>query len=404
MAHRLRQLKGPTMKVLAVVLLTALAPLPCAAQAAHEPPLIVEDLRCRGNAATSCDFLLGHVYVSPGDALNETELQNARLRLATLRLFNSVDIYLEKGSDRGRAIVVVEVAEAEPVVGESLLGASSRLDAFRLVFAGRLTHQNLFGRGKTADASVVTVQPINGPSHEDYSATIRYADPHLFGSKRYFAIASASYLDGSSEDSYGNFGEAEVLRFGVTLGRRLWDFSYFTFGYGYRPLLDVHSGRWQSDGTFELKEDKNRHVVDFIYGWYSEDDLYFPTRGSSFHIGGGLNFGSDDEDNEFHLQFRKTWRLGDAHLSLKIGGDPNPEYRNSFNESQLLALTYARPVDRGDFVKRGRWYIEPGFNWAGFRPGGKEIQELGLKIGVRLETDALGLVDLYVIGTTDPGR
>jgi outer membrane protein assembly factor BamA len=404
MAHRLRQLKGPTMKVLAVVLLTALAPLPCAAQAAHEPPLIVEDLRCRGNAATSCDFILGHVYVSPGDALDETELQNAKLRLATLRLFNSVDIYLEKGSDRGRAIVVVEVAEAEPVVGESLLGASSRLDAFRLVLAGRLTHQNLFGRGKTADVSVVTVQPINGPSHEDYSATIRYADPHLFGSKRYFAIASASYLDASSEDSYGNFGEAEVLRFGVTLGRRLWDFSYFTFGYGYRPLLDAHSGHWQSDGTFELNEDKNRHVVDFIYGWYSEDDLYFPTRGSSFHIGGGWNFGSDDEDNEFHLQFRKTWRLGDAHLSLKIGGDPNPEYRNSFNESQLLALTYARPVDRGDFVKRGRWYIEPGFNWAGFRPGGKEIQELGLKIGVRLETDALGLVDLYVIGTTDPGQ
>ena len=32
------------------------------------------------------------------------------------------------------------------------------------------------------------------------------------------------------------------------------------------------------------------------------------------------------------------------------------------------------------------------------------IYELGLKIGVRLETETLGLVDLYVIGTTDPGQ
>lgn len=392
------------MRTLPAWTLLVLAPLACVAQVEKsDSPLVVEDVQCRGNTLTACSFIVGHVYLGPGDRLDEEELQNARLRLAAQPNFESVDIRLEKGSARGRVVVVVAVEEANPLETEWLAGVSRRLESVRQVLGGRVNHHNLFGAGKFASAGAIGVIPIDGPEQREFGASLVYADPHLFDSKRYFAVASVRYLNSSTEDQYGNFGEAELLRFGVNFGRRLWDFSYVWAGYGYRTKLDVRSGRWQSDGSFELDDDSdNHHAVDVIYGWNSEDDFFFPTRGSSFHVGFGWNFGSNDEDNEFHLQFRKTWATDAGSLwTLKVGGEPTSEYRTSFSENQAYSFSYARPFAHPD-VRRGRWYIEPGYNGGGYAPGGHEIYEWGLKIGVRLETRTFGLVDLYLIGTFDP--
>jgi hypothetical protein len=389
-------------KALATAMLCAmLTPLGWAGQA---DPLMVEDLRCRGNAATACEFILGHVYLGRGDALDETELQNAQLRLSTLRTFESVKIYLEKGSERGKAIVVIEVVEADPIATELLMGASYRLGAFRSITAGRLLHQNLFGAGKLAELAVFAVAPLNGPSEERYSGSLRYADPHLFGSKRYFAIAGMSYVDGEVGTRYDNFSETNVFRFGATLGRRLWDFSYLTVGYAYRARNDQLNGHWDDDGNFVIERERNRHVIDFLYGWNSEDDLYFPSRGSSFHIGGGWDFGTVDDSDEFYVQFRKTWRVGDGYASIKLMGDPNHEYRQTFSEGQLLAAAYAHPFAPGSNIRRGRWYVEGGISSWGYDSAGKSIKERGLKLGVRLDTESLGLIDLYLFGSWDPDR
>lgn len=92
----------------AVVLFGLFAPFVSLAQSSNEK-IEIEDLRCRGNVATSCDFILGYVYLDRGDPLDETEVRNAQLRVATLRMFESVRIYLEKGSARGKALLIIEV-------------------------------------------------------------------------------------------------------------------------------------------------------------------------------------------------------------------------------------------------------------------------------------------------------
>ena len=389
-------------KALAAAMLCALlAQLSWAGQA---DPLVVEDLRCRGNAATACEFILGHVYLGRGDTLDETELQNAQLRLSTLRTFESVKIYLEKGSERGKAIVVIEVVETDPIATEMLMGASYRLGAFRSVTAGRLLHQNLFGAGKLAELAVFAATPLNGLSEERYAASLRYADPHLFDSKRYFAIAGLSYVDAEVGTRYGNFNETNVFRFGATIGRRLWDFSYLMVGYAYRARNDQLNGHWDDDGNFVIERERNRHVIDFVYGWNSEDDLYFPTRGSSFHIGGGWDFGTVDDSDDFYLQFRKTWRLGNGYASIKLMGEPNHEYRQTFSEGQLLAAAYAYPFAPSSTMRRGRWYVEGGYSFWGYDSAGHSIREHGLKLGVRLDTESLGLIDLYLFGSWDPAR
>ena len=65
----------------------------------------------------------------------------------------------------------------------------------------------------------------------------------------------------------------------------------------------------------------------------------------------------------------------------------------------MLSVSYARELKASDGIKRGRWYIEPGVGPAGFDSEGRRIREAGLKLGVRLETETFGLVDLYIIGS-----
>jgi hypothetical protein len=146
-----------------LISLVLLLPLSALGQAATDAErLIVEDLSCRGNAVTSCDFILGHVYLAPGDAVDEEELGKARLRLGSLPSFHSVEIYLEKGSARGRVRVVIEVTEADPYAREWLTGSSYRFGSLSHLFAGRLTNQKLFGAGKLLDATLLAYVPLDG--------------------------------------------------------------------------------------------------------------------------------------------------------------------------------------------------------------------------------------------------
>lgn len=374
----------------------------CLAQSVELPKLIAEDVQCRGNQAVSCAFIRGHLHLTAGDALNEEEIRNAELRLSSLRTFESVKIHLEKGRVRDTAVVVIEVQEADPIATESLAGVSARLEAFRAVVGGRIAHQNLFNAGKIADLSVLAITPLGGNADEEnYSVVLRYADPNLFGRAKYFAIASARWQNYRRRDVHGNFADFEGPIFDLRAGRRFGDFSYVTAGIAYGRSAVWRYGEWKHDGVFGVSERRQDYGVNIIYGWNSEDDLYFPTAGSSFHIGAGWDFGSGSPWNRSHVQLRKTWPLGRGFLAVKIGGAPSPEYRTSYEESQMLALTYARPLRLGESVNRGRWYMEPGVGFTGRDSRGDYGYELGLKAGIRLDMPGWGIVDLYVMGSGD---
>jgi outer membrane protein assembly factor BamA len=388
--------------IYAMALAMLAAPLACFAKPIENPHLITQAVRCRGNQATSCEFIRSHLYLHEGDAVSEDEIRNAELRLASLRNFDSVAIHLEKGAVRDSAVVVIDVTEASPIATELLVGASARLESIRQVIAGRIAHQNLFGTGKVADLTVLAVTPYGGDAtQEDYDVTLRYADPNLFGMAKYFAIASVGWQNDHRRDVHGNFSNFEGAQLDVRVGRRFGDFSYITLGIAYRPNVDWIFGEWKRDGRFEIEQRDSDYGLSVIYGWNSEDDLYFPTTGSSFHIGAGWDFGSGSPENRSHIQYRKTWRLAHGLVALKIGGGPSPEYRTSFEESQLLALNYSRPLQT-PHVTRGRWYVEPGFGWTGRDSQGDVIYEIGAKAGVRLELPGWGIIDLYVMGSRDP--
>jgi len=363
--------------------------------------LIIEELTCRGNAVTSCDFILGHVYLAPGDLVDEEELGNARLRLASLPSFHSVDIYLEKGAARGRVRVIIEVSEADPFAREWLAGTSYRIDDLSQLLAGRLTHQNLFGTGKLLDVLVVTAAPLDGRLREQYSARAQFVDPHWLGSKRTFLVAgmSGGRTDVESLEGY----RTRLENFGVDLavGRRIFDFSYVGLSARYNPLIDVELTWLAPDGNrTRVSGSHYNYLFSLNYGWNSEDDPYFPTRGSRAQLHWSWVSTADDMLTEGG--FRKTWSTeGNTFWSVQVADSPGSEYRPRIDEQFEFMGGFARLIagSTGGELRRGRWYVEAGYNPRGHSPRGERQREFGLKAGVRLETRSFGMVDLYVIGS-----
>jgi len=107
--------RGIARAVYALVLTLVIGTTSCFARGPdRDTELVVQDIQCRGNVSTACSFIRGHLYLAVGGQLDEGEVEDAKLRLSALPNFKTVDIHLEKGSQKGRVIVVIDVTEASP--------------------------------------------------------------------------------------------------------------------------------------------------------------------------------------------------------------------------------------------------------------------------------------------------
>ena len=358
-------------------------------------PLTIERIACTGNVSTSCDFILGYLYSSAGDPVNETEIQNAKLRLQGLRNFSSVDIYLRRGSKRGRAIILVEVQEANPISTAFTAATESRVASIGQVFSGRLTDYNLLGAGQILDFQLETRVPVRGATQRDTYAAAQYVEPHLLLSKRYYLTASLSYFDSHYELKNGDLYTERMLAADATIGRRMWEFGYVAAGVQLRPIENVLCTYHSGYGGFTTVRDISLAAPELSFGWNTEDSD-FPTRGSrlditftrtSVYMASGSAAGCGDAT----YFFRKTWRVGTRDFLSFWFQQPND-----------FGITYAHDLAlASNEIRRARWYVEPGNRWLGHRADGNGIRELGIRAGMRLDTRLFGTIDLYVYGSTD---
>jgi outer membrane protein assembly factor BamA len=369
----------------------------CHAESLQRTALIVEDIRCKGNASTKCAFIRGFLHLSAGEPLNEDEIQNAKLRLSSLPDLLSVQIYLDKGSAKGRAIVVIEVVEADRVENEISAGTSSRLSSVYQTVEARVAERNAFGTQDTVNLDVEGIAPIGGPTHHGIYTRLQFVDPTLLDSNRYFMISGISYQNTVISYPYDAFDKTDQLDIDLSIGRRLFDYSYVTVGYLERLISQSVSQSRGTGGLFSTNKNPNNNKGWALgYGWNSEDDPYFPTRGSRLSSSFGESWAS--------VQFRKTWSIDpESTWSVQLGGTPGTQYRASLDESQDFSVGYQHVIsasDRFGGINRGRWYVEPGFSYYGDIAYGKKLGEWGLKVGVRLDTKLFGLVELYLIAST----
>src|SRR5690349_21489143 len=141
MSSRVRE---AVLRLFVAILALGLARL---AGAQEQATLVIQDISCEGNFATSCDFIRHQVDIKPGMAVDESRIQDARLRLGLLPNFTSVDVRLEKGSRRGLAILVIHVSEPASLNKGFALGSAWRFGGLTETLAARVADRNLLGTG-----------------------------------------------------------------------------------------------------------------------------------------------------------------------------------------------------------------------------------------------------------------
>lgn len=401
----------PRFKFVLLTLLMALPALYCPARASdHGRQLVVEDIVCRGNATTSCRFIRGYLYVRAGQVLDEDEIRYATLRLSWLQNFKSVDIHLEKGSQKGRVLVVIEVVEASPITAAFSLGAASRFGSRSETLSADIGDRNLFGKGKSLDLIVAEETSFGGNVARERLARLQYFDPQLLNSSRLFLRAGAYGFNTDYRYENGDRFDDEAYGMDTVLGLRFGHFSYITVGYRYLPHSSVESVARDASGVFQTQRASPRSVFLAGYGFNSQDDVYFPTRGSRLDLymaGDTSNHaGFTPNANQKHSvggEYHHVWRIGDdSFLTLHALDQPIREVRASFDNGTTLGFSYEHtlsPAGLFDGIRRGRWYVEPGITQGGYSAEGQKILEVGLRVGVVVETRSSGYLSLYVFGS-----
>ena len=391
--------RRPASFLAALTLLAALAAV-CRPASAQQPaqPLIVEDVQCRGNLTTSCRFIRGYLYLHAGQVLDEEEIRDATLRLSWLQNFKSVDIHLEKGSERGRVVVVIEVVEARSITSAFSLGVATRLGSVTQTLSADIGDRNLFGRGKSLDLTVAEDTSVAGDPARERFASLEYFDPQLFDFPWLFFRAGVYGIDSDYLFDNGDHVQSEAYAADASLGVRFGRFSYVAFGYRYFPHASILNVGRLSDGSFQAQSFAPRTQLLASYGFNTQDDPFFPTRGGRLNVyvvrGGG--------EHETGGDYQHVWRLReDSFLTLEVLLEPVTVQRATYDNRSNLSLSYSHRLATDAFggIVRGRWYVGPGWTLSGYDMQGRTLHEAGVRAGVIFETRSLGYMSFYVFGS-----
>ena len=101
-----------TRTILLILISLALA-LPCVAQDAV-PRFLIEKIEVRENVRVSKEVIVAESRLREGHEYTEEELSDAAARLTRLPFLLSADFALERGSERGRFVLVITVNETKP--------------------------------------------------------------------------------------------------------------------------------------------------------------------------------------------------------------------------------------------------------------------------------------------------
>jgi len=394
-----------------------------------KPALIIDDIICQGNENTECDFVTKKYYQQIGQVLDADEIADARLRLGTLIQFKSVNIHLEKGSQRNHVVVVFDVNEASNIQYE--LGANygysesngfhstclynvsnddelnlgvcdSNSSADSVGLSAKITDFNFLGTGKelsllfnnrisqsTGDRSLNTPEnlpPINewNSNNQSHSFTVDYYDPYFLGSPYYYLNVNTDFgyskrdyehklLSGDySLSSYSSFksddSKFSLYSLNTSLGRRFARHSYVA--------LNV-----------QKRLDDFKDSVNIVYGWNSEDDILFPTTGSAFTINNNL----DLDNNQTSLSYKQHFNLTNNKVLTLSSWAALGLYKSTLTSSNLwLSARYSSHLvlDKLNGSYSG-WYIETGIGGNTFKYSDYDTFSASISAGYTHQTESM---------------
>lgn len=278
-----------------------------------------------------------HVVVEEGQILDEQRVLVSRLRLLQLGWFSRVDTRLEKGSARGRVVLVFDVTERNTlVVSELLLGSTEP----QPLYGGLgLQQQNFLGQGLTLGGAFAWGGAPEGRASDPARFALRghfFAPDVALMGQRFAGGVSALWLRGEELacpdpgcDGYqGRLGDAPRLRYEraggeLTLGVRPGPYERITLGWrGERLEATGVPGTGTAGPAPSIRPGRSTlSALVATWEYDSRDDLFLPT-GGLYTLGqvtfGSALVGSDYEYSRYVLQGESGFGL--MGLPLRVQG------------------------------------------------------------------------------------
>lgn len=265
-------------------LLTAVLALTIALPAFAQDParFFIERIVVRNAHRVSADLVISETLLREGTEYSEEELSAASARLSRLPFLVSADFALEKGSERGRHVLVISIAEtkpffflidARPIINEegrrSLvdyaghLGAESNDAALGVrMFVGRrgIAHLGLTSR---KDGQQFTT---------DYSAVaIGYTQYDLFGTRAFATVNIRRPFDTVPQ---GSISPQLVVGIPLTANQTL------TFDY---EEIRFRRSTQRVAGVDLTRQDAER-LISATWTYNTTDQPFVPTRGTIVRV------------------------------------------------------------------------------------------------------------------------
>lgn len=221
-----------------------------------------------GNTKTRDKVIRRELAFAEGDLYNSDKLKRSYMSLNRLRYFEEIDFQTVKGLTDNLTDLNIRVKE-QPTGMFSIGGGYSAVD--KAVFMGRISQQNLFGRGQTLN---LTAQLGAETTHYEIS----FIEPWLFDMPLW---SKFELWDSEREwDSY----DLKTDGFGVTLGYPLWAYvkGYVEYRLSTNDITDI-----DEYASYYIREQEGKTTSSGITTTLvrdTTDDIMFPSRGSKNRI------------------------------------------------------------------------------------------------------------------------
>ncbi|MFP5248118.1 MAG: POTRA domain-containing protein, partial [Thermoanaerobaculia bacterium] len=264
-------------RTLPIALIAVLIAVPLLAQDAAPARFFIERIEVRNAKRVSTDVVVAESRLNEGQEYSETDLSDAAARLSRLPFLLSADFSLEKGSERGRHVLVITINETKPffyrldirpIFDNSFIGvretdsiSASDSEAFLGFrwFVGRRGAIHI-GLQYEDDRRTYT---------EDYGAwAIGYTQYDLFGTNAFATV--------NLKRTHGGSGITPQVVIGVPLSAN----QTVTVGYN-----DVQiEGEWFEVMGQRLRDDESQRVGSLTWSYNTTNHPFLPTDGTLLSV------------------------------------------------------------------------------------------------------------------------
>ncbi len=296
--------------------------------ASHVPTrrYVIERIDLRGLKRARPEAVRRHLLFEEGEILDPERVLLSRLALLQLGWFSRVESHVERGTERGKVLVVFDVVERNTLLVTDLVIGSTRPQP---LYGGLgLSQQNFLGQGLGLSGGAVYGGPAEGRGGDPFRYSLRagfFAPdlwvPHL----RLVAGISGIFLRGEEltcpdvkcDQFSGNFGRAPRTRYQraggeVLLGVRPGPFERLSASYRYERIHAVRVDLAPGIGPSIHEGWSNLGALTGAYEIDTRDDFFYPTEG--FHALGQVTLasrlvGGDYEFSRYLVQADTAYSL-----------------------------------------------------------------------------------------------